>query len=509
MVGSLVLAVLGTGTSSAAAKKGGIDPNGVIRIATTLNPLGPLHFDPATSNVNADLTWQQLIFGTLLQWNAKGTLDPFMAKSYKVVDPQTVIFTLRPGLTFTDGTPYDATAVRTGLLHTLNDDTPESKSSRHAGFKYFQDVTVDNPTQVTIHLNAPGMTDFLESMAHREGAIVDPKQIGTGQIDTHPIGAGPYAFSAYTPLQILSLRKNKDFFDKTQWKLGGFDYIQAPTGPEATTALLSKTVDLATIPNPDVSKVKADPTYTTVQGYTDYGYIVFQECPNKPPFDNPAFRQAIQLAFDRNAIAQLAYQGNAQQAYGFWPKGNVNYNVAVEKINKYDPKQAKKILQDAGLSNVTFELHYVVATNYGPVAEVLQSQLQAIGVNATIVPDVDVLSNFITPQKPGALIIPGSRRNTDKYARLYAPGNTGVLCNTPNPTVWNTVAPAAGLSPSDPARAVIFKKTELLAAQAQTAIPLVYPVTTTAIDKTRVGGTFAINPALGGVFLNHAYMKKT
>ena len=129
--------------------------------------------------------------------------------------------TLRKGLTFTDGTPYDAEAVRTGLLHTLNDASEPSKASRHAGFKFLADVVVDSPTQVTMKLNAPGASDFLESMAHREGVIVNPKQIGTGEIDTKPIGAGPYAFSAYTPAQTLTLKKNKDFFDKKRGSSAG------------------------------------------------------------------------------------------------------------------------------------------------------------------------------------------------------------------------------------------------------------------------------------------------
>ena len=507
-VSSLVLSVVGTGAGNAASNNGSINPTGVLKVAAGLNPLGPLHFDPANSNVNGDLTWEELIFGTLLRWNAKGGLDPWMANSYKVVDPQTVTMTLRPGMKFTDGTPYDANAVRTGLLHTLNDATADSKASRHAGFKYLADVVVDSPTQVTMKLNAAGASDFLESMAHREGAIVDPKQIGTDQIESHPIGAGPYTFSAYTPLQILSLRKNKDFFDKTKWKIGGFDFVQAPTGPEATTALLSGSVDAATIPNADVPKIKADTNYTTVQGSTDYGYIVLQECPSKPPFDNPAVRQAVQLAFDRKAIVQLAFQGNAIPAYGLWPKNNPNYNPAVEKINRYDPKQAKKLLQDAGVSNPSFEVHYVTATGYGPIAEVLQSQLEAIGIKTTIVPDVDILSGFISPQKPGAQLIPGSRRNADKYNRLYAPGTISVLCNAPNETVWNTVVPTSGMALNDPARAAAFKKAELLAAKAGTAIPIVYTVTTIAAAKDKVGGPIFFNPANGGAMYDSAYIKK-
>ena len=53
------------------------------KVATTLEPLGPLHFDPATSVVNADVVWEEMIFGTLLRWNAKGGLDPWLAESVK------------------------------------------------------------------------------------------------------------------------------------------------------------------------------------------------------------------------------------------------------------------------------------------------------------------------------------------------------------------------------------------------------------------------------------------
>ena len=239
--------------------------------------------------------------------------------------------TLRKGLTFTDGTPYDAEAVRTGLLHTMNDATAASTASRHAGFKFLQDVTVDSPTQVTMHLNAPGASDFLESMAHREGAIVDPKQIGTGEIDTHPIGAGPFEFSSYTPAQTSLATEEQGVLRHKHWKLGGIDYINTPAGPAATTGLLADAVDIASVQVADVDKVKADGRFKVVSGSTDYGYVVMQMCPGKPPFDNPVVRNAMQLAFDRKAIVQLAYQGQALPAYGLWPTNNVNFNPATEE----------------------------------------------------------------------------------------------------------------------------------------------------------------------------------
>jgi ABC-type transport system substrate-binding protein len=494
--------------SSPARAAAAVDTNGVVKVATTLEPLGPLHFDPATSVVNADVVWEEMIFGTLLRWNPKGGLDPWMAESVKVVDPQTVTMTLRKGLTFTDGTAYDAEAVRTGLLHTLNDASAASVASRHAGFKFLQDVTVDNPLQVTMHLNAPGASDFLESMAHREGAIVDPKQIGTGDIDTHPIGAGPFEFSSYAPAQTLSLKKNKDFFDTKHWRLGGIEFVNTPAGPAATTALLADAVDIAPVQVADVAQVKADGRFGVVSGSTDYGYVIMQMCPSQPPFDNPAVRKAMQLAFDRKAIIQLAYQGQALPAYGLWPTNNVNFNPATEKINTYDPKKAKQILAKAGVKDVSFEMHYVTATNYGPLAEILQSQLKAIGVTATIVPDADILNAFIAPQKPGAQVIPGSRRNIDKYNRLFAPGTISVLCGVARPDIMATVAPTAAMALNDPARAAAFKKAELMAAENANPIPLVYTVSNYAIATKKVAGPVSFSQATGNLLLDDVYVKK-
>jgi peptide/nickel transport system substrate-binding protein len=417
--------------------------------------------------------------------------------------------TLRMGMTFTDGTPYDAQAVATGIMHTKNDGTAPSVSSRHAGFKFLDSVTVDNPTQVTFHLNTPGASDFLESMAHREGSIVDPKQIGTGDIDTHPIGAGPFMFDSYTPDQILSVRKNKDFFDKKHFQFGGIDWINA-TGPAATSGLLAGTVDIAPLAATDVASVKSNSAFSVISGTTDYQYIIMQMCPGKPPFDSETFRKGVQLAFDRNAIIQLAFQGQAVPATDLWPKGNVNFNPATEKINTYNPKKAKALIAKSGVTDPSFEMHYVAQiTSYGPLTEVLQSQLKAVGVNATIVPDQDILNGFIAPQKPGAQVIPGSRRNVDKYQRLYATGAQTTLCGVARDDIYNIVLPTAGMSASDPARAKIFQKADLLAAKNANPIPLVYTVNNYGLTKAKVGGDLGLNPATGGLLLDNLVIDKS
>ena len=142
------------------------------------------------------------------------------------------------------------------------------------------------------------------------------------------------------------------------------------------------------------------------------------------------------------------------------------------------------------------------------LTEILQSQLKAIGITATIVPDADILNGFIAPQKPGAQVIPGSRRNVDKYNRLFAPGTISVLCGVARQDIMDTVAPTAAMALDDPARAAAFKKAELMAAENANPIPLVYTVSNYAVANEKVVGDVAFSQATGNLLLDNVYVKK-
>ena len=108
--------------------------------------------------------------------------------------------------------------------------------------------------------------------------------------------------------------------------------------------LLADAVDVAPVQVSDVAQVEADGRFDITSGSTDYGYIVMQMCPNKPPFDNPEVRKAVQLAFDRDAIIQLAYQGQALPAYGLWPTNNVNFNPATRRSTRTTRRRRSRSL---------------------------------------------------------------------------------------------------------------------------------------------------------------------
>ena len=127
---------------------------------------------------------------------------------------------------FSDGTPYDAPAMRRGMLRNLRE--PKSAgvaASRNFVFAELDDIVVDGPLEATIRLKRPVAGEFLQVLAGREAAYPSPQSLNAG-IDpgTNPVGAGPYLLREFRPSQLLSRRKNLDFFEADKRPLGGIDF---------------------------------------------------------------------------------------------------------------------------------------------------------------------------------------------------------------------------------------------------------------------------------------------
>ncbi|HEY8527577.1 MAG TPA: ABC transporter substrate-binding protein [Acidimicrobiales bacterium] len=481
----------GSGGTSGADGGGEPDPDGVLRIGTALEFPGGIHLDPTQSYVNADLPWMQLVMGTLLRNTADGGVEPMMAESYEIVDPQTVRLTLREGVTFTDGSAYDAEAVRAGLLRTRDEASPPTMASQQAAFRALRDVVVDGPRELTLRLDAPLAGELVNALADREGVIVSPEQAASApeDIDTRAIGAGPYVVEEFRE-DFVSLRRNPDFFDADSWQLGGVEFVATPTGPTMQNALLSGEVDMVIrVTDQQMNELERDDRFTVTSAVTDRGYIAIVPCTGKPPFDDEAVRRALQIGIDREGLVDLAFDGSAEPAHGFWPADHPHYNPAVEDIVTYDPDEARRLLEDAGATDVTFDLVYPSATAaYGRVGEVIQSQLGEIGLNAEIAPIRDLVSEFIEPQRAGAMMIPGSRTGIDKYSRFFQEGSVQALCGRSRPEVMEAVAPAGGLAPDDPAVSEAFQEAELMIAENAWVVPLVYVPQFAVWSNDRVGG---------------------
>ncbi|MET0143433.1 MAG: ABC transporter substrate-binding protein [Ilumatobacteraceae bacterium] len=474
-------------TTDAPAAPEDMDPDGVLRIGTGLDIIGGTTFDPTLSQIISSEEWMKQVYGTLLRRLQDGSYEPWMAESVETIDETTVTVHLRDGVVFSDGAPYDADAVKASMLRTMNESTDTAKAGQNGLFRSIGEITVESPTQLTFHLNTPFAGDFYQVLAGRESMIVSPTADPT-QLGEHPVGAGPFLLTEYSEMQHLVMEKSPTYWDADNVHVAGLEFIQTPAGAPRSNALLSGAVDVIYAPStPDLAQFEAAP-YDSESIIRDFGYIFFDPCSTKPPFDDPNVRHAMQIGFDREAMNELFLQGRGEVALGFWPTDNPKFNPEVEEYVTYDPEAAKQLIEDAGIAGTTVDVYYPSTLGYDQLAEIIRSQAEAMGLNFNMVPSADVVAEFIEPQKPGLLLIPGSRTGTDKYLRIFGEGQVQNLCGASRPEMLEIVNPIGAVAPDSEESIELNHAVELEIAKNGWMLPLIYSPTNFAWNTDVVGG---------------------
>lgn len=501
--------------SGASTNGADVDPKGVLHLITNFEGTAGIHLDTTKSSINTDKTWMELVYGTLLREQPDGTFAPWMAAGAELVDTTTVKIMLRPNIKFTDGSAFDATAVKTSLMRTRTQSSSQGVlAGMHTGFKALDDVQIIDPLTVVAKLNSPIAGEFIASLAHREGSVVSPKQIATApdDIDRKGIGAGPYTVVKFDG-QILSLRKNPDFFDAASWRIGGFDWTHNTGGaPAGVNGLLAGTVDyFSGVPTDSAEKIEGDKKFGTASGSTDYNYILLSMCQGKAPFDNLQVRQAFQVAVDRAQYNELVYGKRGSVAYGLQPESVAAFEPNNKNIVKYDPEKAKSLLASAGYKDgLTVDFYIIAGTGFERGVQVLQAQLEKVGVKLNVITVRDPITEMINPQKAGILMIPGSRTGIDKYGRLFSKGGQQAYCGIDRPDVMGPATQAASFLPTQPQSAAGYRQAESIIGQNAYVIPVVYFPTIVAWNIDRVGGIPKFGGALGAatVLWENLYIRK-
>lgn len=480
--GAAVLALAGAVTmvvASCSSGPGGgtADPDGVLRVGYSLSAVGT-RLDPVQSTAATDSVWMSPVFGTLLRQQADGSLDPWMAESVEVVDPQTVRISLRDGTTFADGTPYDAEAIKVSLMRARAAPTPLAQASQTQVLRVIDGVEVVDPTTAVVRLSQPLAGQLLVELSQRGGMIVSPRQVAENpaEINTKPVGAGPFRVAEYVPDRSVVYDKNPAYWDAAGVELGGVEFVDTPRGGQQANGLLSGTLDVAPLVTLDsIDTIEASGFATNK---TPGPVVNLVMCTGKAPFDNEDVRKAVQVGIDRQRFADVAYGGHVDPATSFTPDSSTQFNPRTQELLAFDLGRARQLLAESGLTETSFELHYPApVADLAPAADVIQSQLKAIGFNATVVADRDVNAAFMAVQTPGMMITPVFTTGLDLFSRHLTPGSPYALCGVGRPDVMDFVNQAYALDPADPAAVEAVQKAQELMAEHAYVIPVsTYPI---------------------------------
>lgn len=348
----------------------------VVRLsdATKLDP----HF--ITDIPSGNIVYQKVYEG-LVEPDKDFKIQPLLAKEWKVIDDTTWEFKLQEGVTFHDGAPFNAEAVKATFDRLLD---PKTESPQRAKFEMIKEVKVVDEYTVQLLLEYP-YAPLLSILASNEGSIISPKALADNpeNLSTHPVGTGPFVFESWKTGQEISLTKNEKYWGKKP----NIDRVVFKVVPEDATRLAMIETGEAQIndqvPVTEIERIEASDTmglYRT-EGLA-VEYIGFNT--KKKPFDDVRVRQAISHAIEREAIIKGVYNNVGTLANVAMSPKVFGYSDKV-KAYDYDLNESKKLLKEAGFEN-GLELTLLTSDRKERInmAEVIQSQLKGIGVNVKI-----------------------------------------------------------------------------------------------------------------------------
>ncbi len=362
-------------------------PN-VLKVAATANITT---WDPIKS-FSTEALYLANFYETLLRVNPPGAAEPFtplLAESWSTSDDGlTWTFNLREGVTFHDGEPLTAEAVKMSL---------EAAAERAgASFIWFplESVNVVDDLTVEVVTSYPASVDLIASSLY--GAwIVSPNALAAAAEDENyfeagiEAGTGPYTLDSYVPDQEVLMTAYEDYWGG--WADDQYDTILVQIVPEAVQQqqmLEGGEVDLALrIPEENYATFADRDGFTLVSEPAFFNYLGFFNT-LRPPLDDPLVRQALSYAIPYQDIIDVATFGEATQARGPVPAGIWPYSEDVMQYTQ-DLEMARDLLAQAGHEGGGFDLRLTYAAENQieeRFAPLIKDAFSEIGVNVEIEP---------------------------------------------------------------------------------------------------------------------------
>jgi peptide/nickel transport system substrate-binding protein len=370
-------------------------------------------------------------------------IKPVLATAWEQTDAALTL-TLRDGVTFHDGTPFDAAAVKANLEAVRDAPGP------YAGpLKVITSVDVVDPGTVRLNLARP-TPSMLTTLSTRATPMVSPKAIADGSIAQTPVGTGPWAYDAAASVE--GTRMTFGYYDK-YWggrESVGFDTVELyaiPDDNQAVGALSSGEIDLSDVEPASVDKLKGTPGMDTLMYPAIRNNPMFFDRGPGGVFENADVRRAACHALDTETFTKVESDMAARTQH--FSDGEAGHNSQITGY-AHDLDQARTLMQQAGNPKVSFEV--VAAPFTKTQLEVYASQLKELGwdVKVQVAPPPQWASTWNSGRYPFGLGANDELTPYDWYQAWFAadaPGNPSGV-ESPALKAAADAAMAAGTTPA-------------------------------------------------------------
>jgi peptide/nickel transport system substrate-binding protein len=371
----------GETSAGATAKSGGTVVLASFPGGTTLDPYG--------NSVNQ---WgNQAAYDTLTQIDENGEVVPWLATSWQYTSPTSLLVKLRQGVTFSDGTAFDAAAVKANLDYAkAKVDANDAADLSYGVAPYMNDlasVTVVDDQTARLELSRAN-PDFPFGFCQQAGWMISPKALANpAGLAMATYGTGPYTLDASASLS-----------ESSYTYVRRADYWAADRTPQFDQVIVKIVANPTAMEN-EVSAGQVDVMIgagatDTVSGATlvnsapvVFNSLVIVDLKGElcKPLGDVRVRQAMNYALDRDTILKTVLSGQGVANYSSIPltTASQGYTKALGSYYSYDVAKAKALLAEAGYPN-GFSVKVLVNSQFAAVPEAISGYLSAIGITLEI-----------------------------------------------------------------------------------------------------------------------------
>lgn len=414
-IGLAVAALVLSGCAQSQRDEGSSDGGGTFVFAGSAEPVT---FDPFFASDGETFRPARQIFEGLVG-TKPGTADPApaLAKDWQVSDDGlTYTFDLQDGVTFHDGTDFNADAVCFNFDRWYN--MPESAQTDDLTYYYgalfrgfatgnradaaiYDSCSADDELTATIKLKKP-FAGFIAALSLPALSMQSPTALKKYQDDSasnprtteystsHPTGTGPFEFESFERGKQVTLARYDDYWGEPA-KVDKAVIVAIEDPKARADALRSGEIDGFDLVGPaDVGPLEDEGFKIVNRDAFNVLYLGMNQAVK--PLDDIKVRQAIAYALDKEKIISASMAPETQPAIEFIPEIVNGFTPDVPTYD-YDPEKAKQLLKEAGADGATIEFNYPtgVSRPYMPQPEdtfnVIRTQLEAVGLNIKPVAD--------------------------------------------------------------------------------------------------------------------------
>jgi peptide/nickel transport system substrate-binding protein len=497
----------GDATPSGGGDASEINRDGTVRVAWDVNQNGTFNLDPHAyiGQSSQDPFWY-LVYGRLMRRTETGDVVPDLAEKATITDPNTIDIKLREGLTWHDGTPFTAESVKTGWEYTLS--TPPDKLPNFtAAFTAMKTIDVVSPLELKLSFPAGDAAAFYDTiLPDIRGTVVKPGKVTADDL----VGAGPFKLKSYAADVGIDLERFDDYWNADKVNFAAMKLVHVVTSEPAANlaALQAGQVDLATV----------DPSgYSTLSGALKQLAVpdpnrmpTLNICKRDGPLADAKVRRALAKAINRDELVAAVTDGTGKPALTFWPEGHPLNFGDLGKDLAYDPEGAKKLLKDAGASDLKISMYALEAFQGKDVSEVIKAQFAKVGVDLELHVTNNFVAEWLNANPSGSIgLIPGSNSNPTGRLTYFSGSTLANICDWQDPEfdeIFTGLSKVSG--DSDEATDLWEQATEYLNEKTP-GIPLYFGATLAGYDSSKLVMA-KTPPATPTIFPNiyEAYMKK-